>query len=275
MNKFSDCTITVLTYERPDQLRKTLDNLYAEFSSYLVKVIVIDNGSTEESRKVLKEFSEKWNSFFYYSYMENLGCSKGREVAWAKVDTEYILSIDDDIIIQKSDLKEMLGLARSNSRIGVVSPLIKDAITGHICNPILSQKKQIGFFEAAFLLRTAVIQQVGYLDSELKYAGEGLDYGIRLSKKGYSVVRVRGVYVVHYDRVRTFENTVERRKQWVWSFCRLYFKNYSYPKALLLSLKFLFSHFRAGRSLFEIKDYWDCIIMFLKGSRSGIKHKVN
>ena len=96
-NMLSDCTITILTYQRSAQLSKSLGFLYEEFSKYNIKIIVIDNGSTKESRRALEGWSLRWSDLSYYSYSENLGCSKGRSEAWRRGATKYILSLDDDI----------------------------------------------------------------------------------------------------------------------------------------------------------------------------------
>ena len=56
----ASCTITVLTFERPDQLEATLNHLRREFRAYPIEVIVIDNGSTANSKAILRRMAATW-----------------------------------------------------------------------------------------------------------------------------------------------------------------------------------------------------------------------
>jgi GT2 family glycosyltransferase len=268
-------TICLLTHNRADQLEKTLRNIDNEFGDNL-NILVLNNGSSDGTRDLL---DEKYSSKSYYKLFhsqDNLGVARGREFLWRKVSTKYILSIDDDIIFTKSTVEIMISKLEENKKAGLISPDIKDSFSGKVINGKRKPSDRLpSFYEACFLLRKDVVNQIGYFDSKLTVAGEGLDYALRLRNAGYSILRTHEVSVVHVDRVRIAEELMVRRQQWLWSFAYVYWKNLPPHYALFFTFRILLAHIRVGFVLFGMSFIMSLPKFAVAGSMTGYTSKSN
>jgi GT2 family glycosyltransferase len=272
--KLEQCCICVLAFNRSDQLKITLMHLREEFKHSGVEVIVLNNGSTDDTRETLNGIKQQWPELKIVNSEVNLGCSKGREVLWRESDADYVLSIDEDILISRLDLEVLLQRVTSCSRGGLVSPLIEDSVSHKVLNPIKENPDNAKFFyEGCFLLSAKLIGDVGYFDAELLYAGEGLDYSIRLQKAGYRIMRESSVCVTHVDRVRGDLDWSGRRVEWAYSFAYLYWKNHTPIIACWLSVRNLLAHYR--NSVFQNGLGYSLTLTqsWLQGIRKGVNRR--
>jgi GT2 family glycosyltransferase len=248
----------------------TLANLQKEFSDDDIKIVVLNNGSTDSTADFLDSIKEPWPQLTVVHSKENLGCARGRETAWNNTKSEFVLSLDDDIIISRNGLLEMLRLLEAENGGGLVSPLIVDSASRRVLNPVIGNPFRAKFFyEGCFLFRSKLVDVVGYLDPMLAVAGEGLDYSIRIRRSGFNILRSPGVLVEHVDRVRDSLQLQSRRKKWLWCFCYLYWKNYFLPLALLLSIKDFLAHFRSGTIAFGWRFGLSLFRPAISGARQG------
>lgn len=87
----------VATRNRAPYLRKALQSLVAQtLPSELYEIIVVDNGSEDETKSVVDEFSAAPN--LRYIYEPIAGCSRARNKGWHNARGEYIAFLDDDAI---------------------------------------------------------------------------------------------------------------------------------------------------------------------------------
>src|SRR5574340_107892 len=93
------CSICVLTHNRCAQLIEALAKLRKEFSGDDIKIIVLNNGSTDDTANFLDRTTKEWSQLIVIHSKENLGCARGREMAWNNAKSELVLSMDDDSII--------------------------------------------------------------------------------------------------------------------------------------------------------------------------------
>lgn len=265
----SNCTICVLTHNRKEQLCLTLSNIREEFGEDFINVVVLNNGSSDSTTDFLNQLSGEWPQLKVVHSNENLGCAMGREITWKEAPSDYILSMDDDIIVERCSLLAMLHILREENGAGIVSPIIIDSVSGRTLNPIAGNSLNADFFyEGCFLIRASLIHAIGYLDPVLAIAGEGLDYSIRARKAGFSIVRSPGARVLHVDRVRDADQTMRRRQDWLWSFSYLYWKNYSPPVALILSIRIFVAHVASAFPLYG----WGFCLSLPRYAVSGAMH---
>lgn len=250
----SQCSICILTFNRQDQLPVTLKNLYNEVRGFDIEVIILNNGSTDDTSAILSQIGEDWKALAIINSKKNVGCAQGREILWRRAHGKYIISMDDDIIVNWSGLIDMFNLLESTENAGIVSPTILDSKSGRILNSTAAKITiATSFYEGCFAIKSELIDRIGYLDPALFVAGEGLDYSIRLRQAGFKIIRAADIIVEHVDRMRSNTQEEARRTDWVWSFAYLYFKNYSILFAFLKTSKIIISHIRTGLPLFGWK----------------------
>ena len=91
-----DLSIAVCTYNRADVLPKCLESLVNQSaSSELFEVLIIDNNSNDETKKIADDFCQKHNNFRYI-FEKKQGHSQARNRAIAEAKGKYLAYIDDD-----------------------------------------------------------------------------------------------------------------------------------------------------------------------------------
>lgn len=93
-------SVIVPVYNTEKYLRKCLDSIlnqtYQDF-----EIIIINDGSTDGSEKIINEYKEKNSSRIKYYVQQNAGLSSARNVGIEKAKGEYLSFIDSDDYIDK------------------------------------------------------------------------------------------------------------------------------------------------------------------------------
>ena len=93
-------SIIVPVYNTELYLRECLDSLLNQtIKNY--EVIVIDDGSTDNSLKIIKEYHEKYPKIIKYKSIKNGGVSNARNVGISMAKGEYVGFVDSDDYIDK------------------------------------------------------------------------------------------------------------------------------------------------------------------------------
>lgn len=104
-------SVVIPTYNRYEFLKRALISVYAQ--TYEVgEVIVIDDGSTDETSQIQKDFSH-----IKYIYQENKGVSSARNTGIIKAQFEWIAFLDSDDIWDKEKLEEQVLFHQKNANI--------------------------------------------------------------------------------------------------------------------------------------------------------------
>ena len=101
-------TVVIPTKDGPERLRRCLASIEAvEYPSPRVTVIVVDNASvTDETRHVVDEFQHRLN--IRYAREDLSGSASARNCALPLVETEYIAFTDDDALVDRYWLSEIV-----------------------------------------------------------------------------------------------------------------------------------------------------------------------
>ena len=105
-------TLIIPTYNRAHSLKRCLDSVFNQ--TFLPdEVIIIDDGSFDDTKKVLNEFSQD----IVYIFQKNKGVSSARNrgITLAKYDWIYFLDSDDTWHTQK--LEKQINFHKQNKHI--------------------------------------------------------------------------------------------------------------------------------------------------------------
>ena len=111
----SDCKISVIipVYNSDDYLCECLDSLVSQtFIDF--EVICIDDGSTDKSKVILEDYSNRDIRFNVFS-QENSGPAVARNNAIDKANGEYLLFLDSDDWLESDTLEKLYNTACSNN----------------------------------------------------------------------------------------------------------------------------------------------------------------
>lgn len=89
--------VLLATYNGEKYLKEQMDSILSQ-TYQNIRLLISDDGSTDETRKILKEYQEKDKRIKVYEQNENLGCIRNFEFLLKQVQSEvYMLSDQDDI----------------------------------------------------------------------------------------------------------------------------------------------------------------------------------
>ncbi|KIA89402.1 glycosyltransferase family 2 protein [Kaistella jeonii] len=121
MNKVS---IIVPVYNVEKYLRKCLNSLVNQ-TLLEIEILVINDGSTDGSGKIIEEFQEKFSLKIKSFNKENGGLSDARNFGLEHTNSEFIGFVDSDDEVSENMFEEMYDLAQKHSAEMVICNLQK------------------------------------------------------------------------------------------------------------------------------------------------------
>jgi glycosyltransferase involved in cell wall biosynthesis len=113
--------LVICTWNRADLLKKTLDSIRRLIVPYQVKlrVIVVDNGSTDETANLLKQFAldESFTKRHQVLLLDESqqGHTYARNKAVEHIDSDLLIWTDDDVILDAFLIQKYVEFADDNS----------------------------------------------------------------------------------------------------------------------------------------------------------------
>ena len=197
-------TIVFPTYNGWKDTQECLNSLLKlDYPKKKLQIIVVDNNSNDGTVQNIKKY---FPIVTLIKSPKNLGYSKAINIAARQSKSDYILFANNDIVLDKNYLKEMIALAESNHQIGIVGHLafLKDnrkklAFDGLRVNPYLSYHQydlsDINKIRecdlppaGGFLARREMLDEIGLLDEGYFLYFEDLDLCLRTKKYGWKVI---------------------------------------------------------------------------------------
>ncbi len=192
-----------------------------------VEVIIVDNGSTDNSLEELRKLKSKKFGIEVMAAVANLGFAGGNNfgIKYAlSHGADYIIVLNNDTLVDPSLLNNLLNTALKDTHIGIVSPKIyfakgfefhkkykknelgkvlwyaggkidwnniygKNIGVDEVDKGQFDKTKEIDFATGAcFLIKSEVLKQVGMFDEKYFMYLEDADLGQRLKKRGWKII---------------------------------------------------------------------------------------
>ena len=121
-------TIVVPVYNVENYVGQCLKSIIASLPKKIVKdteILIINDGSTDNSESVIMPFKEKYKDLIVYIKQKNGGLGHVRNVALEKAKGKYIASIDSDDTINKNFFKDVLKAIEKDADIFICDWLTK------------------------------------------------------------------------------------------------------------------------------------------------------
>ena len=158
-------------------LKNCLDSIKKNTLYKKYKVIVVDNGSSDGSQKLIKK-NYKWVNLL--KNKENLGFSKANNIgafyAFKKYSPKYLFFLNNDTLVKKNWLKSSIDIINKNKKIGVVgSSLFNKDNSKQRCSGWIhafgvkyyfgKDIKKVGWVSgAAFLIKSSIFKKLEGFD---------------------------------------------------------------------------------------------------------------
>lgn len=204
-------SIIIPTFNRAHWLEKCLSALCKEIEDAEVELIVIDDGSTDDTHTFLNQFKFQPNIRFLLLKQNRGGPAKARNLGVLKAHGGIICFLDDDSIVQNDWFHE---LERSFEIIDNNYVAVKGMVYAY------QESKLPKFLEECIHIsdswatnniafRKDVFMKAGGFDEQFTFAAwEDLDLGFRLERMGY-----KRFYNEHMAIKHPHEETMEQLKR--------------------------------------------------------------
>ena len=225
-------SIIILTWNSEREIGACLASLEQGLSAFPSEVIVIDNGSQDQTCAVIKK---NWPEMQLVCNTENRGVAPARNQGIRLAQGEYVLILDDDTIVRPGALDCLIRYMGEHPEAGLCGPKLTGA-DGELqlsCRrfPTLIDKlarrlpsaaarkvtrtvemadwdhhtiRQVDYvIGACQIIRRRALQEVGLFDERIFYGPEDVDICLRLQQAGWSVVYNPEAVIVHEERRMT------------------------------------------------------------------------
>ncbi len=108
-----DISVIVPIYNVEQFLPACLDSIARQTKDNM-EVVMLDDGSTDDSGRIADKYAQKYENFFVY-HIENGGLGHGRNYAVEKSHGKYIIFIDSDDIVTSDIYEKMFCIAEKNN----------------------------------------------------------------------------------------------------------------------------------------------------------------
>ena len=345
-DRYPRVSIIILNWNGWKDTVECLESLYQiTYPNY--DVIVVDNGSEDESIKKIKEYCEGKikveSKFFEYSdenkpikiieytreegeagggkekeiadlpsnkklmiikNEKNYGFAEGANIGIRYVlkvlDSNYILLLNNDTVVDKEFLGELVKVGESDEKIGIVGPKIyyydykgrSDVINftganlnlwklkeyrygdGEIDKGQLNKKMEVDKIEgSSMLLKRKVLQEAGLFDPDYFTYWEETDLCFRAAKKGFKLLYAQRAKIWHKEAAST-GGTLSSHCIYYMTRNKFLFMKKNATKLQLLSFLLYFFGFQfwftSGLHILYYKNI-SAFISFFRGVIDGLK----
>lgn len=230
-------SIIIPSKDHPDILKQCINSVY-EYTDYKnFEIIVVDNGSCEENKKLIEEYLESLHALYLYNTFD-FNFSKMCNIGAKNAKGEYLLFLNDDIEIFQPDwLYRMLGHAQQK-HVGAVGAKLFYPLTTIIQHAGVSNIKEgpshnfmtlddstiynfgwnrvdydcLAVTAACIIIKKAKFWEIGGFDEKLSIAYNDMKLCFSLYERGYYNVVRNDVVAYHHESLSRGEDSIDDAK---------------------------------------------------------------
>lgn len=119
------CSVIVLNYYGEKVIEATIESLLKlNYPKTAYEIIIVDNNSQDNSKEILTKYSKQYSNIRLFFQNKNLGFSKGNNVGMKKAKGEFVVLLNNDCVVEKNWLKELVKTVNKDNNIFAVNSKI-------------------------------------------------------------------------------------------------------------------------------------------------------
>ncbi len=234
-------SIIIVNYNVQHFLEQCLHSVFAAVKNIEGEIWVVDNNSVDGSVEMVKE---KFPQVNLIASKENLGFSKGNNLAILKSIGDYVLLLNPDTLVEEDTFEKVINFMDNNPKAGGLGVKMVDGkgiflpeskrslptptVAFHKIfglSSIFPKSKKFGKYHCGYLdknenheieilsgafmlMRKKALDKVGLLDEAFFMYGEDIDLSYRLIKGGYKNYYFSDTRIIHYKGESTKKSSV-------------------------------------------------------------------
>lgn len=243
-------SFVILSFEKKEMTLRCVNEIQKTVK-VPYEIIIFDNASSEETVNFIKNNVETLPYVKTFYSTTNLGCPGGRREATKLAQGDYIINLDNDIIVTSGWLEELIVRAEQDENVGAVCcktvfpngvvqfnggsyTLENDFITFMLTHTNINENnvETALWLEStwvpggATLFKRMIINKLDYSPDYVN-AFEDNDVAIQIGKLGYKMYNCPAAKVYHYHFM--FDETPSKEKKYM----EIRYKEESFTKSLV------------------------------------------
>jgi GT2 family glycosyltransferase len=212
-----DLSIIIVSWNTSGLLRQCLDSVYETNCRFSFEVIVVDNGSSDDSVSMIEKC---FPSVILLKNRQNLGfaCANNKGLALGR--GRYFMLLNSDTIVLPGAVDALVEAADRNPEVGVIGPKLLNMngtlqeswssfpsflseLIGRnfrIRRPVADVPNMYDvdwIMGACMLVRSEAIRDVGKMDEDYFFYSEETDWCFRIKKKNWKVWYLASAEIYH------------------------------------------------------------------------------
>ncbi|MCA9994131.1 MAG: glycosyltransferase family 2 protein [Anaerolineales bacterium] len=219
-------SVIIINWNTCKLLVKCLNAIYTYPPSCSFEIIVVDNASTDESLKTVKQ---QFPDVILITNQENVGFARANNQAIQTSSSDYFLLLNSDAFVGLNSLQSLVAVMDSNPNAAICGPmllnkdktfqasfadfptlktelihqlglaklLISSDYPSHSLSQSLIQQKVDWVGGACMIVRRNAIEQAGLLDESFIMYGEEMEWCYRIKQCGWEIIFCPDAKVVH------------------------------------------------------------------------------
>jgi N-acetylglucosaminyl-diphospho-decaprenol L-rhamnosyltransferase len=196
-------SVVIVNYNGADFIKDCLDSIFSSAVNFQYEVIIVDNGSTDDSLLALAPYESRITSIRSDT---NLGFSGGNNKGIERASGTYVFLLNNDTILNKSTLQDLVSYYQRYPDTGAIGPRLLNEdgslqrYGGVLGNRRLGTSEPIfvSFISgAAFFTTKDILIQTKGLDENYFFYNEDLDLSKVILKMGKSLVYLPTASLTH------------------------------------------------------------------------------
>ncbi len=223
-------SIVILTFNQINITKKCLNSIL-EYTNIPYELILVDNGSTDGTKDYLREFARVHKNVELISNKKNLGFAAGNNQGIEKAHGDYILLLNNDVVVAQGWLERMISHLEQSPDIGMVGPMSNSVSGAQLVKNVPYKNKLnamqnfaqefaknnqgkttevmrlVGF---CLLIRKEVLEVIGGLDENYGSGNfEDDDLCLRSCIAGYKNIIAGDVFIHHFGSMTFKGNSID------------------------------------------------------------------
>jgi cellulose synthase/poly-beta-1,6-N-acetylglucosamine synthase-like glycosyltransferase len=266
LKKFPTISFLIPAYNEGNNIRKCIKSLLnLDYPKEKVKIFVIDDGSEDDTRKIVIGIAKKLKNVKLLK-QDHRGKGAAINNGLKHVKSDLVACMDADSSPNKNYLKKIVGYF-SDKEIGAITPALKITKTDTIIRKTqwleylfsIFLRKLFCFFQCQYVApgpgsvyRTSILKKIGGFDETSMT--EDMEIAFRLIDRGYRIENCVDAYV-KTDSPENFKKLFKQRVRWY----RGYIQNVKKYFHMVLNPKFG----NLGMFLLPMNFVWMFTLFFL------------
>jgi len=223
--------IIIITYNRAKDLLSLLNNIASlNFKDELLEEVIIVNNKSSESYTQVKSFLKN-NSDIPFKYTEtdeNLGVSKGRNLAISKSIAPFLILIDDDAEFQDKNILSIIDKStKENTDVGIFAMKVlyyhnNEIQPSSFPHKMYKTKKDLLKFHTYYfvgcgnIIKREAIEKAGGFPTTFFYGMEEYDLSYRILDLDYKILYDSRIVLLHKESPEGRQTkSIKLRGMWV------------------------------------------------------------